>query len=86
MNLDARIPAYLAAKAVGVTKQTFNYWRTVGKVTPDEYGNYRLGDVIAVERDTRRSPNSRRGPRRHNWTNQGHNSNGGGADRPVLAA
>jgi hypothetical protein len=62
VDLDARLPAYLAARLVGVTKQTFNYWRATGKVTPDEAGTYRLGDVLEVERATRRSPNSRRKP------------------------
>lgn len=64
MNLDARLPAHLAAHVAGVTKQTFNYWRTSGKVTAGDDGLYRLGDVLAVEAATRRSPNSRRGPRR----------------------
>lgn len=64
MNLDARLPAYLAARIAGVTKQTFNYWRSCGKIAPGEDGTYRLGDVLAVERDTRNNPNSRRGARK----------------------
>lgn len=61
MNLDARLNPQLAALAAGVTKQTFNYWRTSGKLAPDDNGEYRLGDVLRVERDTRNNPNSRRG-------------------------
>lgn len=64
LNLDARLPAYLAARIAGVTKQTFNYWRTSGKLARGDDGLYRLGDVLAVERDTRNNPNSRRGARR----------------------
>lgn len=61
MNLDARLTPQLAALAAGVTKQTFNYWRTSGKLTPDAKGEYRLGDVLKVESETRNNPNSRRG-------------------------
>lgn len=74
--LDTLVPAWVAARYASVTRQTFNYWRTVGKVTQfvddegtaavDERGNplYRLADVLEAERATRRSPNSRRGVRR----------------------
>lgn len=64
LNLDARLTASFAARIAGVTKQTFNYWRTSGKITTGEDGCYRLGDVLAVERDMRNNPNSRRGARR----------------------
>lgn len=60
MDLDARVPARFAADRIGVSKQLFNYWRRTGKVTPDDHGRYRLGDVLEVERQTRRHPNSRR--------------------------
>lgn len=60
-NPDVRVPAWFAIKRLGVTKQTFNYWRASGKITPDENGEYRWGDVVQVERDMRKSPNSRRG-------------------------
>jgi len=60
-NPDVRVPAWFAIKRLGVTKQTFNYWRETGKVVPDENGEYRWGDVLQVERDMRHSPNSRRG-------------------------
>ncbi len=62
MNLDARLTAQLAALAAGVTKQTFNYWRTSGKVTPGDDGMYRYGDVLKAESRTRRSGKSHRKP------------------------
>ena len=58
---DVRVPAWFAIKRLGVTKQTFNYWRTTGKITPDGNGEYRWGDVVRVEAEMRKSPNSRRG-------------------------
>lgn len=72
-DLDVLVPAWFACRRLGVTKQTFGYWRTSGKVkqATDEAGRpkvdgrgsplYRYGDVVAAERATRRSPNSRRG-------------------------
>lgn len=60
VDLDARLTATEAARYVGISKQLFNYWRTSGKVQPDERGLYRLGDVLDVERRTRRSPCSHR--------------------------
>ncbi len=63
MNLDARLPANLAALSVGVTPQVFNYWRRTGKVTPDEAGTYRYGDVLKAEAAVRRSKKSHRKPR-----------------------
>lgn len=80
MNLDARLTPQLAALAAKVTKQTFNYWRASGKVAVGDDGLYRLGDVLAVEAQTRRSPNSRRGPRRpasgpDSWASLDMNSN-----------
>ncbi len=64
MNLDARLTPQLAALAVGVSKQAFNYWRTSGKVTPGPDGLYRYGDVLKAESQTRRSGKSRR---ERNW-------------------
>jgi hypothetical protein len=58
---DVRVPAWFAIKRLGVTKQTFNYWRASGKITPDEDGEYRWGDVLRAELETRQSANSRRG-------------------------
>jgi hypothetical protein len=60
VNLDAKLTAAQAARYVGISRQLFNYWRTSGKVEPDERGLYRLGDVLEVERQTRHSPNSHR--------------------------
>lgn len=60
-NPDVRVPAWFAIKRLGVTKQTFNYWRASGKLTPDENGERRWGDVLEVEQATRNDPNSRRG-------------------------
>ena len=59
-DLDAKLPAHLAARLVGVSRQLINYWRASGKLTPDEQKRYRLGDLLAVERDMRRSPQSHR--------------------------
>lgn len=60
-NLDVRVPAWFAIKRLGVTKQTFNYWRSTGKITPDDNGEYRWGDVLEVELVMRKSAKSRRG-------------------------
>lgn len=74
VDLDALLPAYLAARLVGVSKQTFRKW-TLRPVNPlrratDEHGRelrderghpvYRARDVLAVERETRRSLKSSR--------------------------
>lgn len=64
VNLDARLPAHLAALAVGVSRQLFNYWRTSGKISPDERGLYRYGDAVLLEADMRRNPRSSRRPQR----------------------
>jgi len=60
VDLDARLPAHLAAAMVGVSRQLINYWRATGKIQPDGRKRYRLGDLLDVERDMRRSPQSRR--------------------------
>lgn len=61
---DARLPAHLAARLVGVSRQLVNYWRASGLLQPVGRASrgyvYRLGDVLEAERQTRRSPNSRR--------------------------
>jgi DNA-binding transcriptional MerR regulator len=61
---DARLPAHLAARLVGVSRQLINYWRASGLIVPVGHRGrsplYRLGDILAVEADTRRSPQSRR--------------------------
>jgi hypothetical protein len=62
VNLDARLPAHLAARAVGVSRQLFNYWRSSGKIQPDARGMYRYGDAVALEAAMRRDPRSSRKP------------------------
>jgi hypothetical protein len=62
VNLDARLKPADAARAAGVSKQLLNWWRSEGKVRADERGRYRLGDVLDVERATRRSGRSSRRP------------------------
>jgi DNA-binding transcriptional MerR regulator len=61
---DAKLPAHLAARLVGVSRQLINYWRTSGILQPAARASrgyvYRLADVLEAERTTRRSPNSRR--------------------------
>jgi predicted site-specific integrase-resolvase len=64
MDMDALLPASLAAVRAGVSKQLFNYWRSSGKITPAAVRGgralYRHLDVLQVERATRRSPRSHR--------------------------
>lgn len=60
MNLDALLTPAQAARAAGVSKQLFNYWRTQGKVIPQPCGRYRLGDVLDTEKDMRNSVQSHR--------------------------
>lgn len=61
LNLDATLRAHQAAAAANVSKQTFNYWRRDGgPLKPAGYDRagralYRLGDVLDVERETRRN-------------------------------
>lgn len=61
---DAKLPAHLAARLVGVSRQLINYWRTSGLIQPVARRGrsplYRLADILRVEAETRRSPNSRR--------------------------
>jgi hypothetical protein len=61
---DARLPAHLAARLVGVSRQLINSWRASGRLQPvGRRGRsplYRLGDILRVEADTRRSSQSRR--------------------------
>lgn len=63
-DMDAKLPAHLAAATVGVSRQLVNYWRSAGKLQPVAHAGrsplYRLGDVLKVEAATRRSANSRR--------------------------
>ena len=65
LDMDARLRASQAADQVGVSKQTFNYWRRQGKVKPVAYDRagralYLLRKVLEVERDTRQAKQSSR--------------------------
>lgn len=63
-DLQELLPASIAAKRAGVSRQVFNYWRKTGKVRPvgvvNGHAVYRLLDVLKAERDTRRSGRSHR--------------------------
>ena len=65
MDLDARVtPAEIIAAMPDLTRQTIAMWVARGKLT--ERGRrgraplYRWGDVLQVERSTRRNPKSSR--------------------------
>lgn len=66
MDLDAKLPANLAALKAGVSKQTFNYWRRKGYVKPAATDRrtgkplYRVGDALAVDARISASPLSHR--------------------------
>jgi predicted alpha-1,6-mannanase (GH76 family) len=66
INLDAQLRAHQAAQAARVSRQVLNYWRRDGgplkPVDHDKAGHalYRLGDVLAVERDMRNAKQSTR--------------------------
>ncbi len=62
MNFDARLTPAQAALVLQVSRQLVNYWRTTGKIVPDDTGRYRYGDLLTAERDTRRSTKSSRNP------------------------
>ena len=63
-DMDAKLPAHLAAAMVGVSRQLVNYWRRAGKIAPVAHAGrsplYRLGDVLEAESAARRSPRSHR--------------------------
>lgn len=63
-DVDALVTGAEAARLVGVTRHLVGMWKRAGKLTPkDRRGRsplYRLGDVLQVERDTRRSRHSHR--------------------------
>lgn len=72
MNLDALVTAreaedYPALRANHVSRFLIGMWKRLGKLEPKgQRGRsplYRFGDILEVERDTRRSRHSRRGPR-----------------------
>lgn len=60
MNLDARLTRAEAATYLRISPATISMWKYREKITTDELGRYRLGDLLEVERATRRHPNSRR--------------------------
>jgi hypothetical protein len=67
VNLDALIPAHQAALLVRVSRQLVRKWTLrptnplrPADVAPDGRPLYRVGDVLDVERETRRSPKSHR--------------------------
>lgn len=65
MDLDAKLYAAEAAAYFRCSRQRINRWRSLGhlqQVDTDASGRprYRFGDLLAAERKTRRSPNSRR--------------------------
>lgn len=65
MNLDALVaPAEIAVHMPDLTRHTIAMWVQRGKLQPrGRRGRtplYRWGDVLAVERDTRRNPKSSR--------------------------
>lgn len=69
VDMDALVPAWFACRRLGVSKQTFRSWVSSGKLTPvagsgSGHPQYRYGDVLAVERETRNSRKSSRNPRR----------------------
>jgi predicted site-specific integrase-resolvase len=63
-DMDAQLPAHLAAAQVGVSRQLFSWWVRAGHLEPVAHdGNtplYRFGDALHVERQMRRSSQSRR--------------------------
>lgn len=77
MNRDAFLTRAQAAKVVGMRESAIGNWRARGWVSPegerrhltvrrraDGTLEYRLGDVLDAERDTRNNPKSRRGGHR----------------------
>lgn len=74
MNPDVYVTRGQAAMITGVTADAIGKWQHRGWLTPDGERRflrtcpaagrklkYRLGDILEAERDTRNSPNSRRG-------------------------
>jgi len=62
-DMDSLLPAHKAAEMCNVSKQLFNWWVRSGKLEPvDTEGRplYRLRDALNVEKQMRRSAQSRR--------------------------
>lgn len=59
MNLDAKVTAVEAAPMLGVDRHRIYAWRAFGKLRPvgtrGRSPLYRWGDLLRVERETRRS-------------------------------
>jgi hypothetical protein len=73
VNPDAYVTRAQAAFLTGVSADSIGKWHARGWVTPDgeqrhlttkpgrgRHLRYRLGDILAAEKDTRNNPNSRR--------------------------
>lgn len=64
VDLDAKLPAHLAARLVGVSRQLIYAWQNAGHIAPVARSGrsplYRAGDVLAAEAATRRKPQSHR--------------------------
>lgn len=60
VDLNARLTRKQAARLIGLPGATVGMWKARGLLDTDPDGMYRWGDVLAAERQTRRSPNSRR--------------------------
>lgn len=64
LDLDALLTGAQAARAAGVSRANICHWRNTGRLTLRGWRGrsplYRFGDVLDVERDTRRSRKSPR--------------------------
>jgi hypothetical protein len=63
VNHDALLTVTEAAALARVSKQLVNWWRTSGRIAAEQRNGvwrYRLGDVLKVESETRRKPQSHR--------------------------
>lgn len=61
--MDALLTVTEAAALARVSKQLVNWWRTSGRIGATKrkgVWHYRLGDVLKVEAETRRAPQSHR--------------------------
>jgi predicted site-specific integrase-resolvase len=63
-DMDALLPAHMAAEMCNVSRQLFSWWVRTGKIEPVARRGrtplYRLGDAFDVEAQTRQSAQSRR--------------------------
>lgn len=68
-NMDARLNRRQAATFLNISPNLVSVWKAAGLInpvetTPQGHTLYRLGDLLEVERATRRSPKSSRNPER----------------------